>query len=132
MRTLEAKVLDPTHLELSEPIPFGSGQHVQISLDARQNDRPGAARLKTATEEPPSKAPGLSPPRRHSELAWRQSHEDHLQAYVGQWVVLEGEEIVAHGEDPTQVIEQATRAGIDTPYIFYVEDVAADIVQMGL
>jgi hypothetical protein len=43
-----------------------------------------------------------------------------LRSFAGQWVVLEGEAIVAHGKDPQQVVVEARAKGIRVPYIFYV------------
>jgi len=46
--------------------------------------------------------------------------------------VLEGEEIVAHGDDPLQVVAEARAKGIQVPYIFSVEDTDENVVRMGL
>ncbi len=77
------------------------------------------------------------PPRRlryrQREYEWRQSHRAYLRKLTNQWIVLEGEEIVAHGEDPVQLVEQAREKGIDRPYVFYVEPPRPDgVVKIGL
>ena len=135
MRTLEAKILDSTHLELREPISLPPGQSVEISITADQIESttptPAADRRPKTTADF-AEAPGLSPPRRARELAWRRAHEDELQAYAGQWVVLEGEQIIAHGEDPAAVVERARSQGVRVPYVFYVEQYRPDVVLMGL
>jgi hypothetical protein len=60
--------------------------------------------------------------RRSQELAWRKAHTDYLrQAFLGQWVVLEGDRIVASGPDPVEVVKRARTLGIRSPYIFRVE-----------
>ena len=42
MRIITAKILDPTHLELSQPIPAQPGEHIHISIPDEDNeDRPG-------------------------------------------------------------------------------------------
>ena len=132
MRTLEAKILDSTHLELKEPILGRAGRHVEISIrDEEEEDTPAAAAHQTlagAAAPPPS----LSGPRRDRELAWRRSHTEELQAYAGEWVILEGEEIVAHGQSPAQLVEQARAQGIPIPYLFYVEEFQPDVVNIGL
>ena len=69
---------------------------------------------------------------RSRELEWCRTHTEVLCQFAGQWVVLEGEEIVAHGDDPLQVVAEARAKGIQIPYIFYVEDVDARVVRMGL
>lgn len=62
---------------------------------------------------------------RSQELDWRQAHGEVLRNYSGQWIVLEAEEIVAHGTDPQRVVTQARAKGIRVPYIFYVGKAAA-------
>lgn len=70
---------------------------------------------------------------RRRELEWRRAHGEVLRAFAGQWVVLEGEEIVAHGDDPATLAAAARVRGIQVPYIFYVEPTRdKDVVRMGL
>jgi hypothetical protein len=57
---------------------------------------------------------------RTQELEWRRTHREVLRNFAGQWVVLEGEQIVTHGKDPQQVVVEARAKGIRVPYIFYV------------
>jgi len=57
---------------------------------------------------------------RTRELEWRRTHREVLRNFAGQWVVLEGEEIVAHGKDPQQVVIEARTKDIQVPYIFHV------------
>lgn len=70
--------------------------------------------------------------RRSRELNWRKTHEVELQAYAGQWVALEGEEIIANGADPAAVVGEARRKGALTPYVFKVERPRADTAWIGL
>jgi Family of unknown function (DUF5678) len=69
---------------------------------------------------------------RSRELEWCRTHTEVLRQFAGQWVVLEGEEIVAHGDDPLQVVAEARAKGIQVPYIFYIENMDAKVVRMGL
>lgn len=69
---------------------------------------------------------------RSRELEWCRTHAEVLRQFAGQWVVLEGEEIVAHGNDPLQVVADARAKGIRVPYIFYVEETGDNVVKMGL
>ena len=68
----------------------------------------------------PSHLELLASGHRIRELEWRRAHREVLRNFVGQWVVLEGEEIVTHGKDPQQVVIEARAKGIRIPYIFYV------------
>jgi hypothetical protein len=69
---------------------------------------------------------------RARELEWRRTNVHTLERFAGQWVALEGEEIISHGSDPVAVAAEARRRGIITPYIFYVESRRSNVVQMGL
>ena len=70
---------------------------------------------------------------RDHELAWRHSHRDELQRrFAGEWVVLEGEEVVAHSGDAAQAMEQARAKGIAVPFVFYVDSPRPDVVYIGL
>ncbi len=69
---------------------------------------------------------------RSRELEWRIAHPETLAAVANEWVALEGEEIIAHGRDPLQVVKEATEKGIRTPYVFFVEHPEDKIVKMGL
>lgn len=135
MKTLEAKILDPTHLELDEPIPAAAGSRIEISIRLDDDeDLPKAVEKQVASSTGDrASAPGLSGPCRTRELEWRRTHRKLLQStYAGQWVVLEGEEIIAHGQGVAQLVDQARTQGIRVPYIFYVEESRPDVVRIGL
>lgn len=66
------------------------------------------------------------------EREWRRAHKDELKQFVGQWVVLEENRIVAHGENPNTVLAQAKERGIQVPYMFYVQPFGRSEVKMGL
>ena len=75
-------------------------------------------------EEPSEALDHQLPPlsRREREHAWRRSHRELLQGqYADQWVVLEGDEIVAHGRNAVQAAEEARAKGVPVPYVFYVQ-----------
>ncbi len=69
---------------------------------------------------------------RQRELEWRRTHSRELQRYENQWVVLEGEEVISHGSDPAQVIQEAKARGIRKPYVFFVERQNENVITMGL
>jgi hypothetical protein len=61
-------------------------------------------------------------PRRSKEWGWRKANAERLRReFLGQWIVLEGEEIIATGSDPVPLVVEARRRGIRSPYIFRVE-----------
>ena len=68
--------------------------------------------------------PGLR--RRAREVAWRRANTEELRLrFLGQWIVLEGTEIIANGPDPAVVVETARQRGIRSPYVFRVETAKA-------
>ena len=44
-----------------------------------------------------------------------------MRRLAGQWVVLEGEQLVAHGKNAVRVVASARRRGVTVPFVFYVE-----------
>ena len=53
---------------------------------------------------------------RSREMAWLDKHE---KEYSGQWVVLWGDQVIGHGDDPKPFIEMAHAEGIDRPLIIH-------------
>lgn len=58
---------------------------------------------------------------RQRELEWIETHADQLRRLAGKWVVLEGEDLIAHGKNASRVLASARRKGIKVPFVFYVE-----------
>ena len=57
------------------------------------------------------------PPSRGREQQWIAEHGDE---YVGQWVVIEGDQLITHGRDARTVYEAAREAGIAVPFLVRV------------
>lgn len=70
--------------------------------------------------------------RRQTELQWRRTHQDALRPYLGQWVVLEGEQIVASGPSLAEVVLQARGKGVRIPYVFRVDYSDQNTATIGL
>jgi hypothetical protein len=124
MEAIEATVIDPKHLELKKPLALRSGARVSVVV-SEEVDEAETARLEATGEPGPMS-------HRQREQAWRQTHDDILRGYAGQWLVLEGEEVIAHGDDPADLVSQARERGISSPYVFFVEPVEPDVVRIGL
>ncbi len=110
MTVVEATVLDPMHLELTKPLTLRPGMRISVVVK-EADDEVGTANLK---------ASGGPRPRGHRqrEQAWRRTHGDVLRSYAGKWLVLEREEVIAHGDDPADLVRQARERGIRSPYVF--------------
>ena len=120
MKTLEAKVVDATHLELSRPITESAGRRVEVRLSDPLSD--------PTPEERAVQGRRI----REREDAWCRTHPEALRGHTGQWVVVEGEAIVAHGSDPARLVSEARQRGIRSPYVFFVEESDSDFVRLGL
>lgn len=46
---------------------------------------------------------------------------EHWREYAGQWVALDGEQLIAHGDDPLPFKEIARSRGIERPFIAQVQ-----------
>jgi len=68
-------------------------------------------------EQPaPASKPGY--PTNEQERAWINAHRDE---YLGQWVALDGDRLIAHGTDARTVYEAARAQGVEIPYVDRVE-----------
>ena len=56
------------------------------------------------------------------KLDWISSNAKELGKYRGQWIVVEGERVLAHDKDYQPARDQAVKAGINRPLIFFVPD----------
>lgn len=65
--------------------------------------------------------PGPGTSRRQRELQWMRSHRQELADLAGEWVVVEGEALVAHGKDLLLVVQEAKAKGIRVPFLQHIE-----------
>jgi Family of unknown function (DUF5678) len=54
---------------------------------------------------------------RSREMAWIAAHQEE---YAGQWVVLFGDQLIGHGDDPVPILEKARQEGIDRPLVVHL------------
>lgn len=55
-----------------------------------------------------------------------------LEAYAGEWVVVQDEMVIEHGPDLAQIVENARSRGIRCPRVLFVEPSRARTVRLGL
>ena len=55
----------------------------------------------------------------HLAMRWI---DEHRREYLGQWVCLDGDELIAHGSDARQVYTQAKEKGVRIPFIEQVRE----------
>jgi hypothetical protein len=70
----------------------------------------------------PKAQPSVPAGRRQIEMDWISSNAKELGKYRGQWIVVEGERVLAHDKDYQPARDQAVKAGINRPLIFFVPD----------
>ena len=61
----------------------------------------------------------LPPVDRTRELHWL---SEHRHQYTGQWVILDGDQLLGHGPDPRPLLEHAHAAGISRPLVIHVQE----------
>lgn len=125
MKAVTAKILDETHLEVSQPLTGSPGRSIEIFLPDGDS---APDRSRPRGEEQAVQGRRL----REREEAWCRSHPEILRRFAGQWLVVEGEEIIAHGKDPAGLVEEARAQGVRIPYVFYVEAPRPGVARLGL
>jgi predicted Zn-dependent protease len=65
----------------------------------------------------PSQSAKPGYPTNEQERAWVEAHRDE---YLGQWVALDGDHLVAHGTDARSVYDEARSRGVSVPYLAHV------------
>lgn len=77
----------------------------RLSADERRE-------LREALAQEPQRAPAYSTHER--ERAWIEENRDE---YLGQWVALDGDRLLAHGTDARRVYLAARAAGVRAPFL---------------
>jgi hypothetical protein len=47
---------------------------------------------------------------------------ENQRAYVGQWVALDGDRLLSHGENLNRVLDEAQAQGVNAPFTAFIED----------
>jgi hypothetical protein len=71
---------------------------------------------KTLSDVRPARRPYLD---RVAEMKWLREHR---HEYLGQWVLLWGERLLASGADPVPLLAQVRAQGFDRPLVVHVRD----------
>ena len=75
--------------------------------------------LERELEQPaPAKESKPAYPTHEQERAWLEVHRDE---YLGEWVALDGDRLLAHGADARKVYEAARDQGIQAPFVERVQ-----------
>lgn len=105
LRQLDA-IFESGVLRPLEPLVLSEKQHVRLILDDHPAQQPA---------EPV--ATGYNP--RHEELLWLATH---AAPYAGQWVALNGSQLIAHGPDAAAVRAAARAANVERPLLTHLPE----------
>ncbi len=106
--------------------PRANARWIRIAADrasARSKiaDHKGMIQPMTGTSAARKRQEVIKPTYRHRELEWIETHVEQMRHLAGEWVVLEGEDLIAHGKNASRVVASARRKGIKVPFVFFVE-----------
>ena len=48
--------------------------------------------------------------------------DENSEKYLNQWVCLEGDKLIAHSKDGREVYQKAKEAGIENPFVHYIQE----------
>lgn len=65
---------------------------------------------------------GLADWPRAVEMRWIEEHAVELKQFAGEWVVVEGERLIAHGNKLPEVVNKAKSLGIKVPYVVRIPE----------
>ncbi|HVF26666.1 MAG TPA: DUF5678 domain-containing protein [Pyrinomonadaceae bacterium] len=88
----------------------------QLIEEARRLPPAEKRRLRDALDRELQSAPTYRTHER--ERAWIEANRDE---YLGQWVALDGDKLLAHGHDAREVADAARAAGMTVPFVVRVE-----------
>lgn len=110
---------DQALMDKIRKLPPGKVAAVERFVDSLEQER-----------DQPRRGDELRP--RSREHAWRLENQDMLRRVSGEWVVLEGDRLIAHGSDPARLVAEAKAEGIRVPYVFFVESLSENAMRIGL
>ncbi|MBL8208770.1 MAG: hypothetical protein JNM09_31360, partial [Blastocatellia bacterium] len=90
-------------------LPQDDRKHLQRWLDEQAR--------KDASQAPPKESLEERMHRYKQTQKWLQENRE---TYMGQWVALEGDRLVAHGADGLKVHAEAKAAGIEVPFLEHI------------
>jgi len=106
-------------IETARMLPLEDRRRLREWLQGQE--RQDAAPPPVATAAPPRNAETVEQQleRFRKAMKWI---DEHRAEYLGQWVVLVGDQLISHGFDSRQVGEEAKAAGIKIPFVTLVRE----------
>jgi hypothetical protein len=103
------------HQPLQHVLEYLESPHIEVEVASNGIQIVREPRNSQSREEP-----RLESPSRQMEMSWLVRHKDLSECYRGQWIVLEGDQLIANDVDYLKAREAATQKGIQHPFIFFV------------
>lgn len=96
-------------LELDTEAPELDGKHVRVMLEPIDESAPDtvAVASSTSTDHWTGEA----------EMQWLSEHHDE---FVGRWVALDGDRLIAVGDEARDVYAEAHARGVESPFVTFV------------
>jgi len=90
--------------------------------EQRASETRAAYRARTAPPPGARTVPSEAPPdSRDVEVRWVEKHRAELrQRYAGQWIVVEGDTLVAHHRDLQEAMGRASKRGVRYPFVLFI------------
>ncbi len=106
-------------IETTRTLPLEDRQRLQQWL--REQERQNAEPQSPAEAIPPRATETVEQQvaRFRKAMKWI---DEHRAEYLGQWVVLVGDQLISHGFDGHRVDEEAKAAGIEVPFLVQVRE----------
>ncbi|MBI3930145.1 MAG: hypothetical protein HY319_31705 [Armatimonadetes bacterium] len=113
---------------------IAQGQDLTVAQLLRRavQELTGAPGSRPVAVLPPARRLTAPSPRREAELAWLAQHQGQLGRFAGEWIVLDGSQLVAHGPDYLEVLDRARDQGVEVPFVEWIPEASAPTVWMGL
>ncbi|MCI0524254.1 MAG: hypothetical protein L0Y75_03240 [Acidobacteria bacterium] len=106
-------------IEAAKTLPLEDRRHLREWL--QEQERQDAERQQPVETAAPRQAETVEQQveRFRKAMKWI---DEHRAEYLGQWVVLVGDQLISHGFDGHQVADQAKAAGIEIPFLVRVRE----------
>lgn len=111
MTTLEQMI------EAARTLPHEDRRQLREWLE--EQERLDAARAQAAKMLPQAETVEQQVARFRKAMQWI---DEHRAEYLGQWVVLVGDQLISHGFDGHQVDAEAKAAGIEVPFLAQIRE----------
>ena len=106
----------PVTMDWAESQPVEIRQQLSILFESFLG---GIQASERATSDTRNVSKGVS---RERELKWLEVNKNKINALGGNWIAVQGEELVAYAPDFSVVLEKARGKGIEVPFIIYVPE----------